>query len=229
MFPPRAIVFDAGGTLLHPDPPAAVLYAEVGRRYGSRLRPEVLGPRFRAAFRREEEADRAGGWRTDEAREVRRWQQIVAACLDDVSDPPACFRILYEHYAQPTAWRWEPAAAQILPELFRRGFRLGLASNYDHRLHAVLAGQPLAPLFELVLASAEIGWRKPAEQFFTALCQRLSLPPDQVLYVGDDLENDYGGGTAAGLRAILLDPHQRANLPASARITQLDELLTLLS
>ena len=33
----RAVFFDAVGTLLHPDPSAAEVYAGVGRRYGSRL------------------------------------------------------------------------------------------------------------------------------------------------------------------------------------------------
>ena len=88
----RAVVFDAVGTLITPDPPAPAVYAEVGRKFGSRLGVEVIAARFRAAFRAEEDADRAAGWRTDEDREERRWRTIVAATLDDVSERDICFR-----------------------------------------------------------------------------------------------------------------------------------------
>src|SRR5207253_3715625 len=58
----RAVVFDAVGTLITPDPPAPAVYAEVGRKFGSRLGVEVIAARFRAAFRAGEETDRAAGW-----------------------------------------------------------------------------------------------------------------------------------------------------------------------
>src|SRR5206468_12322464 len=105
----RAVVFDAVGTLITPDPPAPVVYAEIGRKYGSRLDLDVITARFRAAFRAEEEIDRAAGWRTDESREERRWRSIVAATLGDVSDTEACFRELWQHFARPTAWQCDPS------------------------------------------------------------------------------------------------------------------------
>ena len=74
----RAVFFDAVGTLIHPDPPAPSVYAEAARRFGSRLDLPAVAARFRAAFRRQEELDHAGGLRTDEAREVARWRAIVA-------------------------------------------------------------------------------------------------------------------------------------------------------
>ena len=47
----RAVVFDAVGTVIHPDPPAAEVYVEVGRRFGSRLGMADIVGRFAAAFR----------------------------------------------------------------------------------------------------------------------------------------------------------------------------------
>src|SRR5207247_3922572 len=123
-----------------PDPPAPAVYAEVGRKCGSRLGVEVIAARFRAAFRAEEETDRAAGWRTDEDREERRWRTIVAATLDGVTDAEACFRELWEHFARPTAWRCDPAAGQVIAELGRRGLAIGIDSNFDRRLRTVLAG-----------------------------------------------------------------------------------------
>ena len=53
--PMRAVVFDAVGTLLHPDPAAAEVYVEIGLRFGSQLDLESVRRAFRKAFLRQEE------------------------------------------------------------------------------------------------------------------------------------------------------------------------------
>ena len=78
----RAVVFDAVGTLIHPDPPAAEVYAAAGQRFGSRHAADAIRTRFRAAFAREEAVDHAAGHRTDDAREIRRWQAVVTGIGD---------------------------------------------------------------------------------------------------------------------------------------------------
>ena len=223
----RAIFFDAVGTLIHPEPPAALVYAEVGRRHGSRLTAAEVARRFAAAFAREETLDVAHGLQTSEERELRRWQRIVGAVLDDVADCAECFAELYRHFSLPSAWRCEPDVGALLDELNARGYRLGVASNYDHRLHSVLDGLPgLRPLRERIVSS-EVGWRKPAAGFFAKLLAYTGLPAEQLLVVGDDLVNDYEGARACGMPAVLLDAHGRhADIPE--RITRLGEVLDLL-
>jgi putative hydrolase of the HAD superfamily len=200
----RAVFFDAVGTLIHPEPAAPEVYHAVGRRFGSRLSPEEIRRCFRAAFQREEAQDQARQWRTSEERERKRWRTIVAAVLDDVTDPDGCFAALYEHFSRPEAWRCDPDAAEVLSRLAERGYVLGVASNFDRRLRPVAAGLPaLRPLTHLVISS-EVGWRKPAPAFFAALCRAVGLAPEQVALVGDDEINDYQGARAAGMQAVLL-------------------------
>ncbi len=45
---------------------------------------------------------------------------------------------------------------------------------------------------------------KPSAEFFNLATAALGLPPEQVLIVGDDIENDIGGGQAAGLQGALV-------------------------
>src|SRR5581483_10886690 len=158
---PAVVVFDAVGTLIHPEPPAPVVYASVGRRFGSRLDEAAIRTRFRAAFRRQEEADYAGNLRTDERREFARWQAIVGEVLDDVTDAEKCFQELYAHFARADAWRCESQTAEVLAGLAARGHVLGIASNFDHRLRGLVENMPaLGPIRYLVISS-EVGWRKP--------------------------------------------------------------------
>jgi putative hydrolase of the HAD superfamily len=220
----RAVVFDAVGTVIDPNPPAPVVYAEIGRRYGSKRIAEEIRPRFLAAFADQEAVDFANGLRTSEAREIERWRRIVGYVLDDATDPDACFRELFEHFRRPEAWYCDADAATTIEILARRGYVLGLASNYDQRLRSVAAGMTaLRPLQHLIISS-EVGWRKPAAPFFQAVCQAVGLPPDRILYVGDDLANDFEGAQAAGLRALLLDPKGKYTDHQPVPIRTLSEL-----
>jgi putative hydrolase of the HAD superfamily len=222
---PPVVFFDAVGTLIHPDPPAPAVYAAVGRRFGSRLDAETIAVRFRAAFRRQENIDRAAGWRTDAARELARWRAIVAETLSDAADPEACFRELFAHFARPESWAVDPEGGPTLAALADRGCRIGLASNFDARLRGVAAGLPaLRPASTFVL-SAEVGWRKPATEFFQALAQAVRAAPEQILFVGDHPVNDYDGARAAGLSAVLYDPLGECRGAAVRRVARFGELL----
>jgi putative hydrolase of the HAD superfamily len=222
----RAIFFDAVGTLIYPDPPAAEVYVRVGRSFGSRLERAAIATRFSAAFRRQEELDREKGWHTSEAREVERWRAIVGEVLDDVPDPEACFDVLYAYFHQPGAWRCEPDAGTTLAALDASGSVLGTASNFDHRLQGVVAGLPaLRPLRHIVVSSL-VGWRKPAPEFFRGLGEVTGLPLEQILYVGDDRENDFAGALAVGMHALLLDPRGKEGVPEDARLNRLADLIS---
>jgi putative hydrolase of the HAD superfamily len=221
----QAVAFDAVGTLLHPHPPAGMAYAEVGHRLGSRYSLAEITPRFAAAYAREEERDLADSLRTSEVRERQRWQTIVAEVLDDVVDPARCFADLYAHFSRPGAWRCEGGIESVLDALGARGIRVTMASNMDHRLRDVVAGFPELRRLDPLVISAEVGWRKPAREFYMALCRGLDLAADKVLYVGDDLVNDYDGAAAAGLRPLLFDPRRRYTSFAGRRLERLTGLL----
>jgi len=44
---------------------------------------------------------------------------------------------------------------------------------------------------------------KPQKRFFLGLCQRLGIPPEQCVLVGDNLESDIGGAKGVGMKTIL--------------------------
>ncbi len=219
----RAIVYDAVGTLIHVQPSVSAVYATIGARFGARLGGDEIQTRFGAAWTRQDRLDQQANWRTDEARERQRWRDIVAEVLDDVADPDGCFDALFTTFAQPDVWMCEPDAAEVLTYFHRRGIRQAVASNFDARLHAVIATMPALGVLDPVIISSEIGWRKPAPAFFAHLIQRLQLPPSEILYVGDDRGNDYEPARQAGMNAALLDPKGR-HLDLADRLERLAAL-----
>jgi putative hydrolase of the HAD superfamily len=148
----------------------------------------------------------------------------VGKVLDDVPDPEPCFQELYRHFSRPGAWRCDPETGPVLQTLAGR-YHLGLASNYDRRLRSVWEGLPELRECRQLIISSEIGWRKPAPQFFQALCREMSLPARQVLSVGDDPRNDYHGAIAANMPAILFDPRSEYASFTGKRIVRLRDLL----
>jgi putative hydrolase of the HAD superfamily len=221
----RAVVFDAVGTLIEPDPKPASVYFEIGSRHGSKLTLPAIATGFRAAFAAEEFRDSANSLATDEVRERARWRAIVSTVLHDIGDANACFLELWQHFASSRNWKLAPGAGALLAELRERELKLAVASNFDSRLRSVLAGFPESRLLHDVVISSEVGWRKPAAGFFTALCRRVNCDASEILFVGDSRDNDYDGARQAGMRALLLDPASRPANGECRRIANLAELL----
>jgi putative hydrolase of the HAD superfamily len=215
----RWVLFDAVGTMIYPDPPVAEVYHAVGQRSGSRRSIDEVQQRFAASLR----ASYSGGGPTNESKERERWRLIVSHVMNDV--PDACetiFEHLWEHFAQPQHWRLYDDVAETLSELRRRGFQLGIASNFDARLTGIVDGHLALKPFEAVFVSSKVGYTKPDARFFRAIEKRLGIDPAQIALVGDDEVSDVQGATAAGWRAVRLDRDSKT--PRSGTIHSLLEL-----
>ena len=163
---------------------------------------------------------------TDELTERRRWHRIVTGVLPEVPDPDRAFNELWTHFERPESWIVFDDALHAIHAWTAAGIQIRIGSNFDARLRTVLEGFPdLAPFLDTLLISSEIGYRKPHPRFYQAACESLGLPPERVLCVGDDLENDYRGAYRAGLAAVLLDRDERS--PDDPAIATIPDLLAL--
>jgi putative hydrolase of the HAD superfamily len=207
----EGIVLDAVGTLIKPTPSVADAYADAALRQGVELDREEIRRRFQASFRDDAIRGDRGVYSTDEATERRRWRAIVARVLPEVADPDRAFDELWDHFGRPESWRCFPDAVPALRAFHEAGMEVCIGSNFDGRLRQVVAGLPeLAAMVDGLVVSSEVGFRKPHGSFFGAVGERLRLPLDRILSVGDDLENDVFGAIRAGLSAVFLDRGQEA-------------------
>ena len=93
--------------------------------------------------------------------------------------------------------------ADALPALGRLAARFPLVSLTNGNADIERIG--LAHLFQFSISSRECGVAKPAPAIFHAACERLGLPPQAVLHVGDDPHLDVAGARAAGLRTAWIN------------------------
>lgn len=95
-----------------------------------------------------------------------------------------------------------PDAVPCLRALQAQGYRVGVAGNQPAHAEAAIAGLGLA--LDLVASSQTWGVEKPDPRFFNRIAAELHLPPSEIAYVGDRVDNDVRPAAAAGLRAIFL-------------------------
>ncbi len=207
--PPRAVLFDAAGTLIRLREPVGATYARLARRFGVRVDPAHLAAAFAAVFRRMPAMVFPGESAAAVAAHERGWWHAMVAAVFRSAAPAAHFAdfeaffdALFRLYQDPSAWLAVPHAHAVLTALRQRGLRVGMVSNFDHRLPALLDGLGLAPLLEVVVRPADAGAVKPDARIFAVALARLAVLPAQALYVGDDAEHDIAGARAAGLRAL---------------------------
>jgi putative acetyltransferase len=196
----RAILFDAGGTLIHVDGQRVCAAAEI------HYLPEAFANAESAAIN----AIRAWILEHPESTDAERLPLFLDHLLQalGMADPDdrriAATRIAREH-RQANLWSAAaPEARETLEVLARRGYRMGVISNADGRVRKLLEDQGLATHLEFILDSTHVGVEKPDPRIFLAATGQLGIPPAACAYVGDLYEIDILGARAAGLFPILI-------------------------
>jgi FMN phosphatase YigB (HAD superfamily) len=118
-------------------------------------------------------------------------------------------------------------ALPCLEALRARGLRLGAAGNmYAHHEDF------LRPHVDFVGSSERWGVEKPETGFFEHVVREAGVPADEILYVGDRVDNDVLPARAVGLQAIRIRRGAHADVASPAdvvTIASLDELSEALS
>lgn len=93
--------------------------------------------------------------------------------------------------------------ADALPALERLAAQVPLISISNGNADLTRIG--LQRFFQFSVSAREFGTAKPHASIFHNACERLGLPPYEVLHVGDDTELDVLGARAAGLRSAWIN------------------------
>jgi putative hydrolase of the HAD superfamily len=210
----KAVTFDAAGTLLEPWPSVGAVYARVAEECGiGPVSPEELNRQFARAWKGKREFDYSR----------KAWRRIVSKTFAGLAPvKPAFFDHVYDEFAHSRCWRVFDDVGPALERCRTQGMKLGVISNWDERLRPLLEQMGLAPYFDVVLVSMEVGHHKPERQIFERAVESLQVSPERILHVGDSVAEDLEGAAAAGWQAVLLD-RSGANLTAMA---SLDGLLS---
>jgi len=203
--PIRAVVFDAGHTLLEMDYGELTAYLRSrGHDLGeATVRDAERRARVRLDVERAAQPTRE---RTGEGRYVRYLVEYLGITDDAERGAIAEWR---RGFNAPIGLchRADGEAATALQRARDIGLVVGVISNSNGSVRRALEGAGLAVHLQFVIDSSVVGVAKPDPRIFDgALAALGDIDPGRVAYVGDSAINDIGGATAAGLVPLQLDP-----------------------
>ncbi|MCB0999570.1 MAG: HAD hydrolase-like protein [Acidimicrobiales bacterium] len=220
-----AILFDAGGILVLPDP---TVLGPLLAYYGADPSEHV---HCRAHYSAMAAKSRSGSGETD-------WSEYDLAYVSAVGVPahdhePAMYVLGRTRTAH--LWRWPiPDSVEALRQLAARDVPIGVVSNASGQIEEILrrsgvcqVGDGDGASVRVVIDSHVVGVAKPDPAIFEPALEHFTgLARDRIAYVGDSITMDVGGARAAGLHPILLDPHGDHPEADFDRIVSLLDLLT---
>ncbi|BCX12115.1 MAG: hypothetical protein KatS3mg067_1053 [Thermosynechococcus sp.] len=225
--PPQLITLDAVGTLFGLRESVGTVYGRFAAEVGVDVEPTVLDTSFFQAFRAAPPCAFPGLAAPQRAEAELQWWQAVAAdtfrragVLEQFADFRAFFAPVFAYYATAEPWCLYGDVLPALKDWQAQDIPLMVVSNFDSRLYGVLEALGLAPFFQAVWISSEVGAAKPDRLIFERAVA--SYGASQVWHIGDSWEEDVRGAQGAGLQAIWLR-RDRPLLPEPA----LNEPLTV--
>jgi HAD superfamily hydrolase (TIGR01509 family) len=222
----RACIFDAGGTIVHPDWTrlSRIASAVSGRSFNSEEMARAFGEMLRTVG---SEMQREGFVVPEEMKRPHwTFRRVYAALgLDETACATVIERLDVSHLQRHVWCSPEPAASRVLDDLKKQGLILAVISNTeDGRLIDSLDAAGISDRFDLLIDSHVVGHRKPEAAIFRLTLDRLGIEAHEAAYVGDSYVHDALAARALGLRGILLDPLDLHPESLCPRIKSLDEL-----
>lgn len=200
-----AVVFDAGGVLVLPDP---TVLAPLLTYFGGDSSLETHRRAHYAGMKAKSDVDAA-----ERSWDVYNDAYVAAVGVDEADRAEAAEvldRTRYHH-----TWRWViPESRTALDRLADAAVPMGVVSNASGQIEAMLAREiaqvGAGPHVEMrvIVDSQVVGVAKPDPTIFDyALPSFAEFDRDRIAYVGDSVTMDIGASSAAGLHPILLDPY----------------------
>ena len=187
----KAVLFDIGGVLTHsPVTRIKQFCAEEG--ICDEVRTAIFGPED-------------GPWSRFERSQLTRdgfadeFDQFVASC--DTSATGAGFMEWFF-----VGFGERPEMVGLVKHL-RGKVKLGAITNNvsrDEPAQQRTSGIDLPSLFEVVVESAIVGYRKPEPEIFRIACEQLAIDPPEAVFL-DDLGANLKGARALGMHTIKVD------------------------
>jgi putative hydrolase of the HAD superfamily len=204
----QAVTFDVTHTLIH-SPRLGEIYSEALTRHGVAIAPEEALRLIAVVWQELACSADPGSDRFSTHPEGERgwWRRFLERIHEHLgAPPPSRFAVseLFHRFGTADAWEVYPEVPAVLDALRGQGMRLGVVSNWDHRLPGLLGQLGLAGSFDAIVYSSRAGVEKPDSRIFHQALAELDVDPAAALHVGDGRLEDVEGAVAAGMLALHL-------------------------
>ncbi|MEV4311045.1 HAD family hydrolase [Actinocrispum sp. NPDC049592] len=213
----HGVLFDFSGTLFRLEPDLSGLVDVDGRPMNGEAQAEVMrrmtGPTGRPVGLPEHLHD---DWEQRDLNPPLHRELYMAVLRGSgVGNPD----FLYDSMLGAESWRPYPDTVAALKTVAQAGIPVGVVSNIAWDIRPVFENVGAAEYVDAFVLSYVEGMVKPEPRLFTVACERIGVPPGQVLMIGDSREAD-GGAERIGCAFAEVEP-----LPVDQRPTALLDVL----
>jgi putative hydrolase of the HAD superfamily len=227
----RAVLFDAGETLVHPVPSFPELFSRIVSEAGHERDPDEVVAASAAVRHGFSEASREGLlWTLTPESSRAFWLEVYEQMLRSLDLPSAdgLRETLYEGFTDLGNYALFDDVAETLDELTTSGVTLGIVSNFEAWLDDLLAVLGVRERFPVRVISGIDGVEKPDPRIYRLALERAGAAPGEVAFVGDNPEFDVDPPAALGMFPVLIDRRERHPGHAGVRVTDLRALAGVL-
>jgi len=117
---------------------------------------------------------------------------------------------------------------ETLNELKGKEKKLVIITNVDSYAHNKIIKLFPTNLFDFILASHEVGMKKPDARFFLKLVEKFPVKSEEILMVGDSDENDIKPAKLLGWKTAFISRNGKKSKYADYNLTSLKDLLQII-
>lgn len=225
----KAVFFDVGSTLIDPEPGIDGMFCTVAQHRGHTIELDEVALHLDAVNTfYEAEYVKDGDFWCSPVGSVEIYLEMYRYLAHLVGLSHDCEGIaqeVNEAYRMARHWKVYDDVHNCLIELKKRHLRLAIVSNWSPNLRDLMRSLQLAPYFDEIVSSADVGYRKPDPMIFTLTLERLGLKPEEVVHVGDRPEADGIGAQACRITPCIVDRFGYCGETEFTRISSLEDLV----
>jgi HAD superfamily hydrolase (TIGR01549 family) len=202
----EAIFIDLGNTmrvLVKDEAHQSIARKKIAELVGCQESPEELCQRIDERYK----TYRKWAFQTMiEAPESELWSRWLLPEYPVEQLAPIATELTYQFRQSNGRRELQKDARQVVIELDRRGYRLGIISNVisTKEIPDWLEADGFSPYFKSVVLSSLLGRRKPDPEVYWEAARRIGVVPEKCVYVGDNPARDVVGTRNAGFGMIIL-------------------------
>jgi len=196
----KAVLFDLGGTLIK-TMSVPVICKRILARHGVHVQTTIdekaldeifkeMSQNYRLPYRK--------FWRIYNIKILKKLK--LRGNLEELAD------VITDEWWDNADYELNPEVKNTLLALRKQGLKLGIVSNgFRKDIDEILSKVDLTDQFDVTVGVDDMGTSKPEKKMFLYALEKLTVAPNEALFVGDNLEADYKGAEEAGLKPLLID------------------------
>ena len=204
----RHLFFDLDRTLWDFDAAAEVAFERIYEKYDLKALGIPSAHEFHEVYHPLNEQlwvqYRANAITKDELNRTRFLKPLEHYGIHDVD--------LADHLSEDYVY-WSPRIVRLVPgtmellDYLKPKYHLHLITNgFQEVQHTKLNGSGMAPYFETLTVSEEVGVKKPNPEIFQYALQKAGAQAGESLMIGDEMAVDIDGARAVGMDTLLFNP-----------------------